>query len=141
MRPSDPGISGVSESSGWGSTITIRQTPNLLTVEYAFFARGDMQAPLSFKYALDGTTTKNTVMMGRGIQVQTSKATWEGDKLVITTVHTFDHPDTGHPVIADVRRTLSFETETPGSLVVETLRRGVLGGPDTTTRVVYRKID
>jgi hypothetical protein len=126
--------------SGWGSTLTIRQTDVLLTVEYAFFGRGDMQPPLSFKYALDGTPTKNSVMMGRGIQIQTSNATWEGNQLVITTVHTFAHPDTGQSVTAEVRQTLSLETGPP-ALIVDTLRRGVLGGPDTTTRVVYRKVE
>jgi hypothetical protein len=126
--------------SGWGATITIRQTQNLLTVEYAFFGRADMQPPLSFKYALDGTPTTNSVMMGRGIQTQTSNARWEGNQLVITTAHTFAHPNTGQWVSAEVRQTLSLEGETP-ALVVETLRRGVLGGPDTRTRVAYRKVE
>src|SRR5262245_50879150 len=64
--------------SGWGSNITIAQNPTRLTVEYAFYARYDMQPPLKFVYALDGSETKNSVMMGRGIQVQTSKTVWEG---------------------------------------------------------------
>ena len=59
--------------SGWGSTITITQDAARLTVEYAFFSRGDMQPPLKFVYALDGSETKNSVMMGRGIQGQTSR--------------------------------------------------------------------
>src|SRR5262245_61225922 len=37
--------------SGWGSTITITQNATRLTVEYMFFARGDMQPPLRFMYA------------------------------------------------------------------------------------------
>jgi hypothetical protein len=59
--------------SGWGSTITITQSATSLTVEYAFFTRGDMQPPLKFVYALDGSESKNTVMMGRGIQTQTAR--------------------------------------------------------------------
>jgi hypothetical protein len=59
--------------SGWGPTLTITQTAATLTVEYAFFGRGDMQPPLTFKFALDGSPTTNAVMMGRGIQVQTSR--------------------------------------------------------------------
>jgi hypothetical protein len=31
--------------SGWGANLTITQTAERLTVEYAFFARGDMQPP------------------------------------------------------------------------------------------------
>ena len=121
--------------SGWGATFTITQDAGRLTVEIPYFARGDMQPPLRFVYALDGTETKNSVMMGRGIQRETSKTAWDGDKLVITTLHDTQSPDTGKPMTVEVRRTLSFEA---GSLVVEVVRKGILGGPDTTTRTMYR---
>ena len=123
--------------SGWGSNITITQDAGRLTVEYLFFARGDMQPPLKFAYALDGSETKNSVMMGRGIQTQTSKTAWDGDKLVITTAHTFTHPETGQQMTSEVKQKLSLES--PNSLIVETTRSGVLGGPPSTTRTVYRK--
>lgn len=106
-------------------------------VEYAFFARGDMQPPLKFVYALDGAETKNSVMMGRGIQAQTSKTAWDGDKLVITTLHSFENPANGQPMTSEVKQTLSLES--PTSLVVETTRSGVLGGAPSTTRTTYRK--
>jgi hypothetical protein len=124
--------------SGWGSNITITQTADRLTVEYLFFARGDMQPPLKFVFALDGSETKNSVMMGRGIQTQTSKTAWDGDKLVITTAHSFENPANGQPMKIEVKQTLSLES--PTSLVVETTRSGVLGGPPATTRTVYRKL-
>jgi hypothetical protein len=123
--------------SGWGSNITIAQDAGRLTVEYLFFAPGDMQPPLKFVYALDGSETKNSVMMGRGLQVQRSKAAWNGDKLVITTVHTFEHPETGRPMASEVKQTLWLES--PASLIIETTRGGVLGGPPSTTRTTYRK--
>ncbi|NOT58953.1 MAG: hypothetical protein HOP19_01885 [Acidobacteria bacterium] len=123
--------------SGWGSNLSIKQANNRLTVEYPFFARGDMQPPLRFVYALDGTETKNSVMMGRGIQVQTSKAAWEGDKLVITTTHSYENPVDGQPLKVEVKQTLTLAS--PTSLVVETARSGVLGGPPSTTRTIYRK--
>ena len=123
--------------SGWGATFTITQDAGRLTVEIPYFARGDMQPPLRFVYALDGTETKNSVMMGRGIQRETSKTAWEGDKLVITTLHETQSPDTGKPMTVEVRRTLSFDQA--GALVVETLRKGILGGPDVTTSTVHRK--
>src|SRR5687767_7961220 len=50
-RGGGPGRSG-DMGSGWGPTITIVQDATRLTVEYAFFARGDMQPPLRFAYAL-----------------------------------------------------------------------------------------
>jgi hypothetical protein len=124
--------------SGWGSTITITQDAAKLTVEYAFFGRGDMQPPLKFVYALDGSETRNSVMMGRGIQQSTSKAAWQGETLVVTTIHTFADPDSGKPAAAEVKQVLSLES--PASLVVETTRAGVRNGPASTTRTVYRKL-
>jgi hypothetical protein len=124
--------------SGWGSTITVTQDTSRLTVEYAFFTRGDMQPPLRFAYALDGSETKNSVMMGRGVQVQTARTAWDGARLVITSTYTFSHPETGQPTQGELVRTLSMPT--PDSLVVETVRAGVLGGPPSTTRTVYRKL-
>jgi len=124
--------------SGWGSTIAITQDGARLTVEYAFFSRGDMQPPLKFVYNLDGSETKNSVMMGRGIQGQISKTAWEGDRLAITTVHTFPDPAGGKPTMVDVKQVLSLES--PTSLIVETTRTTPLGGSAKTTRTVYRKI-
>jgi hypothetical protein len=124
--------------SGWGSTITITQTATSLTVEYAFFSRGDLQPPLRFVYALDGSESKNTVMMGHGMQVQTGRTTWTGESLAIATSHPFTDPATGKPATVQVTQTLSLES--PTSLVVETTRAGVLGGPPSTVRTVYRKI-
>jgi hypothetical protein len=124
--------------SGWGSNITIAQNAQTLTVEYMFFVRGDMQPPLKFVYALDGSESKNTVMMGRGMQEQKSKAIWSGDKLVITTVHNFQNPATNQPLTTEVTHTLSLAS--PTSMVVEVTRAGVLGGSPTTTQTTYRKL-
>jgi hypothetical protein len=123
--------------SGWGSPLTITQNDKQLTVEYAFFTRGDMQAPLRFVYALDGSETRNSVMMGRGVQQQLSRTAWDGDTLVITTIHTFANPATGKPMTQEVKQKLLLTS--PTSLVVETIRAGVLGGPPSTTRTIYSK--
>lgn len=138
--PAGPGRGGPAPDvgSGWGSTITIAQAATSLTVEYAFFGRGDMQLPLKFTYALDGSETRNSVMMGRGNQVQTSRATWNGDALVITTTYGFTDPQTGKPASAEVKRTLKLES--PTTLSVETVYAGVLGGPSTTAKTTYRKL-
>lgn len=124
--------------SGWGATITITQDPRILSVEYAFFTRGDMQPPLKFTYALDGSDTKNSVMMGRGVQEETSRTAWLDEKLVITTSHPFINPANGESLVMEVKRTLSLES--PATLIVETVRSGVLGGPPSTTRTVYRRL-
>ena len=139
QRGGGPGRGGRGDmGSGWGPTIAITQDATSLTVEYAFFTRGDMQPPLKFVYALDGSETRNTVMMGRGMQTQTAKAAWDTATLVITTIHSFADPATGKPGTAEVRQVLSLES--PTSLVVETTRSGVMGGAATTTKTVYRKL-
>ena len=124
--------------SGWGTPLTITQDATRLTVEYAFFARGDMQPPLKFVYALDGTETRNAVMMGRGTQPQVSKTSWDGAKLVISTIHTFTDPGTGKPGTIEVKQILSLDSQ--AALTVETIRAGVLGGPSTSTKTAYRKL-
>jgi hypothetical protein len=123
--------------SGWANTITITQDAARLTVQYAFFARGDMQPPTRVVYALDGSESANDVMRGRGIQTERSRAKWDGARLVITTTYTFANPATNAPETGTTTRTLSLDES--GALVVEVVRHGVLGGADTTTRTTYRK--
>jgi hypothetical protein len=131
-----PARGAVDMGSGWGSPITITQDALKLTVEYTFFTRGDMQPPLRFIYALDGSETRNSVMMGRGVQIQASKTTWGDGKLTIRTVHTFADPASNKPLTTEVTQILSLDA---GTLVVETIRPGVLGGPPSTSRTIYRK--
>lgn len=123
--------------SGWGDDLTITQDARMLTVGYAFFSRGDMQPPLRFDFALDGSETRDTVMMGRGRQEQRSTATWEGDRLVLTTVYSYPDAEAGQPPSSQVIRRLWLES--PTALVVETTRAGVLGGASSTTRTVYSR--
>lgn len=124
--------------TGWGSTITVTQNESALTVEYVYFARGDLQPPMRFVYPLDGSERTNTVMLGWGIQEQQSRTTWRGDTLVITTRHQFPDPETGRATPIDVRHTLVLAST--DSLTVTVARAGVLGGQPTTTRTTYRRI-
>lgn len=124
--------------SGWGTQIEITQNASKLVVEYVFFGRGDMQPPLRFEYALDGSETKNAVLMGRGVQSQRSTTKWDGQTLIITTRHDLTDSSTGKPATAQVSQALTLESST--SLVVETTRAGVMGGATTKTRTVYRKL-
>ena len=123
--------------SGWGRAITITQDERTLVVEWPIFSNYDLQPPLKFVYALDGSETVNTVMMGRGMQKQRGRATWNGSALALISVHSFSDPKTGRPIESEVRQTLTLES--PTSLVVETVRAGVLGGPSSTSRTVYTK--
>ena len=123
--------------SGWGPTITITQDSKRLSVQYTVFSRYDLQPPLTLAYPLDGSVGRNTVMMGRGEQIESSRAQWNGQTLTIIT--TFDIADrgAGAPFKAEMTRTLRLES--PTTMVVDVTRAGVLGGPASTTRSVYRK--
>jgi hypothetical protein len=129
-RPGDMG-------SGWGSPITIAQDATRLSVEYSVFSRYDLQPPLTFTYALDGSEARNSVMLGRGEQVESSRARWDGETLVIVTTYRVDDRGAGKPFTAELTRRLWLES--PATLVVEVTRAGVLGGRASTTRAVYRK--
>jgi hypothetical protein len=122
--------------SGWGDVITVTQDELRLQVEYAHFAKTDMQPPLILIYDLKGRESRNNVMMGRGIQTQTSHARFSGGKLSITTLHELTYQ--GKPVKSEVQQVLSLES--PTTLVIEVTRAGVLGGPPTISRSVYRPV-
>jgi hypothetical protein len=140
--PAVPGTPATAASpgdmgSGWGSTITIAQDTQRLSVEYTVFSRYDLQPPLTFTYPLDGSVGRNTVMMGRGEQIESSRAQWQGPTLIIITTLQVADRGAGGPFTAEVTRKLSLES--PTTLVVEVTRAGVLGGPPSTTRSVYRR--
>ena len=123
--------------SGWGSPLTITQDAKQLKIEYVFFSRYDLQPPLSFTYPLDGSEGRNVVSMGRGEQVELSKAKWTGQTLTITTTYRVDDRAAGKPFTMELSRKLSLES--PTTLIVEVTRSGVLGGAASSTRSVYRK--
>jgi hypothetical protein len=123
--------------SGWGSPLTITQDAKQLVVEQLLFGRGDMQPPLRFVYALDGSETRNTVMIGHASQVRVSRAAWDGQTLQVTTTYPAVDPSSGKPFTTEVTHRLSLAS--PTSLVIEVTRGPALGGQPTTTRAVYRK--
>lgn len=123
--------------SGWGAAITIAQDISHLTVEYPVFSRYDLQPPLKFTFTLDGAEGRNAVMMGRGEQVELSRARWDGQTLIILTTFLVTDRAAGQPFTAELTRRLWLES--PTTLIVEVTRAGALGGPPSTTRSVYRK--
>jgi hypothetical protein len=143
--PAAPGTAGAQPAapargtmgSGWGSSITITQSPQQLIVEQPVFSRYDLQPPLRYVYALDGSTTRYPIMMSHATQLRTSRAAWKGDALEITTTYPATDPASGKPVSVDVTQRLFLES--PTTLVVETTRSGAFGGAVTTSRTVYQK--
>ena len=137
--PGTPAAAGApgDMGSGWGTPMTIAQNGTTLTIEYQPFSRYDIQPPLKFTFPLDGSEGKNVVNLGRGDQVETSRARWDGQALVIvTTFHVADRA-AGKPFTMELTRKMTLES--PSTLVVEATRAGVLGGAETKTRAVYKK--
>jgi len=123
--------------SGWGPTIVITQDAARLSVETVIYSRYDLQPQPVFAYALDGSESKNRQMLGRGMQSQSSRARWDGDRLRITTVHAFVDPVSGTPQHMEVTQTLMLES--PDTLVVEAAWGAALGGRPSVTRTVYKR--
>jgi hypothetical protein len=123
--------------SGWGTPLIITQTPAQLVVEHVLFSRYDLQPPLRFVFSLDGSESRNTVMAGHASQTRVSRASWDGSTLNIVTLFPGVDPDTGTPFTAEMIQRVSLVS--PSQLVIETRRKGVLGGRDTSTRTVYSK--
>jgi hypothetical protein len=117
--------------------VTIAQDTKQLTVEYPAFSRYDLQPPVKSIFPLDGSGGRNTMMMGRGEQVESSRARWDGRTLIIVTAILVSDRAVGKPFAADLTRKLYLESAS--TLIVEVTRAGVLGGPSSTTRSVYRK--
>ena len=144
--PGPPASSGgpiASLGNGWGESFTLIQDPNMLTVERVLYRPRDYQPTLKFRYALDGSESRNTILMGRGMQVQASTVAWEQDTLVITMLYDVPDADEGRTVTCEVTQSLSLnkpqQAVGESSLVIETTRCGVLGGLSSTTRTVYTK--
>lgn len=117
--------------SGWGSPLTLHQQSNQLVVEYAFFATYDLQPRLRFTFALDGSESRNAVMIGHAESVLRSRAAWRDTALVITT----SYPGPGGTT--EVRQVLTLQA--PNALVVETTRRGFAGSAAVVTRSVHAR--
>jgi len=140
---SPTGGESASLGSGWGDAFTLVQNADGLTVERAFYTRAELQPTLKFHYSLAGSETRNTVLLGRGMQVQVSTTAWEGDMLVITTMYSEPDAGDGQTVTCEVRQTLSLQAPRLAawspSLAIETTRCGALGGPPSTTWTVYSR--
>jgi len=134
-----------SRGSGWGREFTIEQRDGVLTVTRVFFTRGDLQPPIKLRFALDGSSTVNTVLMGRGAQQTTSTTAWDGQSLVITTRYEVPAGEDGALATYEEVRTLSLRPPPAGrdawppSLAMEIVREGFMGGPPSTTRLVFSR--
>jgi hypothetical protein len=123
--------------SGFGTPIAISQDAGQIVIQQTLFSRYDLQPPVRYAFALDGSESKNAVMIGHSTQVRTSRAAWDGAALRITTAYPAVDPGSGKAFTTEVTYRLSLES--PSTLVIEATRAGVLGGKPTTTRTIYQK--
>ncbi|MEK7401874.1 MAG: hypothetical protein AABZ80_05870 [Gemmatimonadota bacterium] len=121
--------------SGWGASLVVRQRADSLILEYDFFSAYDLQPRVRLAYAMDGSESRNSVMIGHAASGQRARLTWQGNAVVITTSHPEPRSADGWASETEVRHTLTLES--PNTLVVEVARAGVPGGAATTTRTVY----
>lgn len=119
---------------GWNTPVTITQRADSLVIEYVFFSAYDLQPPVRLAYALDGTESRNTLMIGHASIAQRARTQRRGNALVI--VATYPPPAGVAGATGEVRQTLSLDAT--GRLVVETLRAGRAGRPDTS-RTIYKR--
>jgi hypothetical protein len=124
-----------SVGTGWGSPITIRQDSSRIVIEYTFFSAYDLQPPVRFVYALDGSESKNSIMIGHATSLQRSRVVWRDSMLVITT--TYPTPELGAGSTTEVRQALTLESLT--TLIVETTRTDVSGAPASVIRSLFSK--
>jgi len=129
--------------SGWGDRISITHNKDRLEVERIIFVPREIQPPVRYCFALDGSETENAVTMGRTGPAPTSTTAWDGNRLVITILYPFQNPEDGRWLTNKVSQTMWLQpaggTPWEPSLVVETTRGGALNGPSSTNRTVYRR--
>ena len=123
--------------SGWGNEVTLTQNATTLTVERAQFSAYDMQPPMRFSYALDGSENRITLNVGRGAQETVVRTSRQDDSLVITTSYHVSLPDDGRPATVEMKQVLSLDAT--GSLVVTTTLTGLNGGTSSTSTTRYKK--
>jgi hypothetical protein len=123
--------------NGWGSPLAITQTANRLLVEVTYFSTYDLQPKVKYAYALDGTESKNVVMLSHESSTQRSTAAWEGAKLVISTKFAAPPGPGGRPRESELRQALSLDAA--GALVIESTRSDITGGAPNTVVTTYTK--
>ena len=122
-----------SAGSGWGSPVTLRQDARALVVEYVHFSAYDLQPPVRLTFALDGSDSENTVMIGHAASAQRSRVAWRDQTLVVTTELAGPEPGSR----AQLRQALTLEA--PDTLQLETTREGPGGAPPSVTRTTYAR--
>jgi hypothetical protein len=123
--------------SGWGTTLTLARRGDRLVLEYPYFSAYDLQAPLHYEFALDGSEVVNDITIGPDATRLHTFASWHGDSLVITTRQSVPRDVAPAGVMAEVQRALVLES--PDSLLLVTTRVGIAGAPTNVVRSTYAR--
>jgi hypothetical protein len=115
--------------SGVATTLTIQQTAGQLTIEGTV---GEL--PISAVYKLDGSQSTNTL---GDIFLSRSKVTWEGPKLVITTVKDMGQGPNGM-MSEDSKEVYSLDGGVL-TIVATTRTTPSASGREQTRKLVYNK--
>ena len=129
--------------SGWGNQISIQHTPNQLEIERVVFIPREIQQLERYRFALDGSTSENNILMGRTGKPIVSTSTWKDNRLIINSLYPFQDSKSGKWLSSKVTQTLWLEapsgTPWEATLIVETTREGLWGKLPSTNRTVYTK--
>lgn len=121
---------------GWGSPLTIVQTPARLNVTFDAFTAYDLQPKVRFVYALDGVESRNAVVMGSALPSR-STTVWQDSALVITTTFAAPGSVSAAAEALVVRQTLALDAT--GRLTIQTRRLGANGTINTVTATYTRR--
>ena len=121
--------------SGWGTRLTITQRADSFVVQYVFFGSYDLQPPIRFAYAMDGSESANPVILSHATSVLKSRIAWRDSAVVITTLYPAP-PEVSGGKPVEVRHTLTLAS--PTSLIVETTRPAA-NGAGATIQTTYSK--
>lgn len=113
------------------------QRPERMTIDYEVFSAYDLQPPLHLTFALDGSPSSNSIMLGHSASALRSTTSWKDGTLTITTHYPGPTDAGGRPIDVQVHQSLHLKS--PTTLVIETTRSGILGGRATTSRTTYTK--
>jgi hypothetical protein len=121
---------------GWGTPLTIVQTATQLDVVFDAFTAYDLQPKVRFRFALDGTESRNPVAMGSAPPSR-SRAAWRDASVVITTTYTAPAGVSVTPGALEVQQTLALDAN--GRLTIQSRRLGANGTANTLTATYTRR--
>ena len=114
----------------WGSPLTITQRADSVIFEFPFFGTYDLQPPIRYAFALNGSTSTNTIILSHGSVNTTGTAQITGHPETLSVTMRYPTP-AGVPGNGYVEVTRIFSRSSPTTLNLET-RFGATGGGQTS---------